>query len=38
MLQKQFKQSFLDMATVNNKLTGIWHNVDVKSLVWYPEG
>ncbi len=37
MLQKQFKQSFLDMATVNNKLTGIWHNVDVKSLVWYPK-
>ncbi|MBI3943670.1 MAG: carbohydrate ABC transporter substrate-binding protein [Chloroflexi bacterium] len=37
MLQKQYKQSFLDLATVDGKMGGLWHNNDVKSLVWYPK-
>jgi alpha-glucoside transport system substrate-binding protein len=36
-LQKQFKQGYLDMGTTSGKLAGIWHNIDVKSLVWYPK-
>ncbi len=36
-LTKQFKQGYLDMGTVDGKLGGLWHNIDVKSLVWYPK-
>jgi alpha-glucoside transport system substrate-binding protein len=36
-LEKQFDKSFLDLATVDGKMAGIWHNSDVKSLVWYPK-
>lgn len=36
-LQRQYAQSFLDLATVDGKMAGLWHNADVKSLVWYPK-
>ena len=37
MLEKQYSKTFLDLATVNGKMAGLWHNNDVKSLVWYPK-
>lgn len=37
MLQKQYSQTFLDLATVDGTMAGLWHNNDVKSLVWYPK-
>ncbi len=36
-LKGNFSQTFLDLATVDGKMAGIWHNNDVKSLVWYPK-
>jgi alpha-glucoside transport system substrate-binding protein len=36
-LQKQYNQTFLDLATFDGKMGGLWHNNDVKSLVWYPK-
>lgn len=36
-LTKQYSQAFLDLATVSGKMAGLWHNNDVKSLVWYPK-
>jgi len=36
-LENQFSQTFLDLATIDGKMAGIWHNNDVKSLVWYPK-
>lgn len=34
-LLDQYNQSWLDMATIDGKLVGIWNRVSVKSLVWY---
>jgi len=34
-LQGQYDQAWLDSGMVDGKLYGIWHNADVKSLVWY---
>ena len=36
-LQSQYDQSWIDQGTVDGTLVGIWHNADVKSLVWYPK-
>ena len=36
-LKAQYNQTFLDLATINGKMAGLWHNNDVKSLVWYPK-
>lgn len=36
-LQSQYVQSWIDQGTVDGTLVGIWHNADVKSLVWYPK-
>ncbi len=35
-LEEQFDDSWLELATVNDEMVGVWHNADVKSLVWYP--
>jgi alpha-glucoside transport system substrate-binding protein len=35
-LQEQYDQSWIDMATVDGKLVGVWYRATVKSLVWYP--
>jgi alpha-glucoside transport system substrate-binding protein len=36
-LEQQYKQTWLDMATVDGEMAGIWYKVNVKSLVWYPK-
>ncbi|MDQ3930375.1 MAG: ABC transporter substrate-binding protein [Chloroflexota bacterium] len=37
LLEKQYTPAFLELATVDGKMAGLWHNNDVKSLVWYPK-
>jgi alpha-glucoside transport system substrate-binding protein len=34
-LRQQYKQTWLDMGTVDGVLVGVWHEASVKSLVWY---
>ncbi len=34
-MQQQYTQSWIDLGTVDGTLVGVWHNADVKSLVWY---
>ena len=36
-LQTKYNQSWIDMGIVDGQLAGVWHGVDVKSLVWYPK-
>ena len=36
-LRQQYPDAFLDLATVDGKLFGIWYTVYLKSLVWYPK-
>lgn len=36
-MQAQYNQSWIDMLTVDGGVYGVWHGVDVKSLVWYPK-
>ncbi len=36
-MQAQYAQSWIDMLTVDGGVYGVWHGVDVKSLVWYPK-
>ncbi len=36
-LRQQYPDVFLNLATVDDRLLGIWHVVGVKSLVWYPK-
>lgn len=31
----QYSQTWIDLGTVDGALVGVWHNADVKSLVWY---
>ena len=33
-----FTDAWIEGGTVDGALAGIWHGVDVKSLVWYPKG
>ncbi len=35
-MKEQYTQSWIDLGTVDGTLVGVWHNADVKSLVWYP--
>ena len=35
-LQATYDQSWLDMATYNDMMAGVWYRASVKSLVWYP--
>ncbi len=35
-LEEQYSQSWLDMATMNDIMAGVWYRANVKSLVWYP--
>jgi alpha-glucoside transport system substrate-binding protein len=35
-LQEQYDQSWIDMATVDGEVVGIWYRATLKSLVWYP--
>ena len=36
-LSGQYTPAFLELATVEGKMAGVWHNNDVKSIVWYPK-
>ena len=36
-LQGQYDAPWLESGQVDGTLVGIWHNADVKSLVWYPK-
>jgi alpha-glucoside transport system substrate-binding protein len=36
-LREHYSQSWIDLATVDGMLAGVWHGADVKSLVWYPK-
>jgi alpha-glucoside transport system substrate-binding protein len=36
-LGEAYSQAWLDSGMVDGTLVGIWHNADVKSLVWYPK-
>ena len=36
-MQEQYNQTWIDLGTVDDTLYGVWHNADVKSLVWYPK-
>ncbi len=35
-LEGQYEQHWLDMATMNGIMSGVWYRANVKSLVWYP--
>jgi alpha-glucoside transport system substrate-binding protein len=35
-LKEQYAQSWLDLATMDGKMSGVWYRANVKSLVWYP--
>ncbi len=35
-LRQQYPEAFLDLVTVDGQVWGLWHTVDIKSLVWYP--
>jgi len=35
-LEAQYDQSWLDMATMEDIMAGVWYRASVKSLVWYP--
>ena len=34
-LKTKYSDSWIDLGTVDGTLVGVWHNADVKSLVWY---
>jgi alpha-glucoside transport system substrate-binding protein len=36
-MREQYAQAWIDLGTVDDTLVGVWHNADVKSLVWYPK-
>jgi alpha-glucoside transport system substrate-binding protein len=36
-MKQQYSQSWLDLATVDGQMAGVWHNADLKSIVWYPK-
>ncbi|MFW6338479.1 MAG: ABC transporter substrate-binding protein [Alkalispirochaetaceae bacterium] len=35
-LEEQYDQSWLDIATMEGIMAGVWYRANVKSLVWYP--
>ncbi len=36
-LKTKYSQGLIDLSKVDGKVAGVWHNADVKSLVWYPK-
>jgi alpha-glucoside transport system substrate-binding protein len=36
-LKEHYDQSWLNIATMNDIMAGIWYRANVKSLVWYPK-
>jgi alpha-glucoside transport system substrate-binding protein len=35
-LQQQYPQAYLELASMDGKMLGVWFSVGLKSLVWYP--
>ncbi|MFP4394176.1 MAG: ABC transporter substrate-binding protein [Anaerolineales bacterium] len=35
-LEEQYEQHWLEMATMDGIMAGVWYRANVKSLVWYP--
>ncbi len=35
-MEGQYEEHWLDMATMNGIMSGVWYRASVKSLVWYP--
>ena len=36
-LRRQYADTFLELATVDGKMVGVWYSAGLKSLVWYPK-
>ena len=36
-LKEHYSQSWLDIATMNDIMAGVWYRANVKSIVWYPK-
>lgn len=36
-LRQQYPDTFLELAMVDGKMAGVWYQVGLKSLVWYPK-
>lgn len=36
-LKTKYSQGLIDLSMIDGKVAGLWHNADVKSLVWYPK-
>lgn len=36
-LRQQYSDTFLDMVTFEGRMAGVWYEVGIKSLVWYPK-
>jgi len=36
-LEQQYDQSWLDIATMDGQMAGVWYRANIKSLVWYPQ-
>lgn len=36
-LRQQYPHAFLELATVDGRMVGVWYEVGLKSLVWYPK-
>ncbi|MFO7731362.1 MAG: ABC transporter substrate-binding protein [Spirochaetia bacterium] len=36
-LEEHYDQSWIDIATIDDTMAGVWYRANVKSLVWYPK-
>jgi alpha-glucoside transport system substrate-binding protein len=36
-LRQQYSEALLELTRVDGQVMGIWYNIDIKSLVWYPK-
>jgi|GEM_PF-30625 len=36
-LRRQYPHAFLELATVDGRMVGVWYEAGLKSLVWYPK-
>lgn len=35
-LRQQYSQAFLEATLIDDRMAGVWHKSNIKSLVWYP--
>lgn len=36
-LEQQYPKAFIDLVRMDGQVLGVWHTIDLKSLVWYPK-